>query len=530
MHAPPTAQMPHPLQRQRRQGTATDHHVPEVPPQYRIPLPPDVRVYHPGAPRKRPPPPQPTSQRHYVTQGIGVYAAPLLQPTQITTRTAQGNPVYVYPPTATARLPIPSDTNIIYYTDASGTQQRTPTVGCSSLRITRRADGLHVEHHTGATIFGAFCHSELRTLADAVTAAPPPATIRPRNIWLVIDATVDIHLSRHLRDLPSHRAFETSLTTQALGLWLAVRGMHPQDALHIVKQESHRYTYCNGRADTHAKHQSTSHTPGLEHVRLYTPHHSHLQHLPPILSATQPPQWIPEDTPYTDRDKQYHYPTPIQQLATTLGHPANTELLRRLEDSVHTPLYYSALRPDSFPAHVQKPRLQLALEQLPLLTRYHRWYARCSIHDPRNTKCVCGHAEEKNLVPFQDVPPVPRTGHPYRLDPNPHHAQHAGWLTRSTATQQLTTILKQTEVPKAVRRGLVPTTLYTLLRTHAEDPRPQRRTCNGRPLPSQRSSSHTAPTNTCSMQPACPKRTMPTTSNSCSTNHENLPHDIPPNT
>ena len=27
------------------------------------------------------------------TQGIGVYAAPLLQPTQITTRTAQGNPV-----------------------------------------------------------------------------------------------------------------------------------------------------------------------------------------------------------------------------------------------------------------------------------------------------------------------------------------------------------------------------------------------------------------------------------------------------
>ena len=49
--------------------------------------------------------------------------------------------------------------------------------------------------------------------------------------------------------------------------------------------------------------------------------------------------------PYTDRDKQYHYPTPIQQLATTLGHPANTELLRCLEDSVRTPPYYSALGP-----------------------------------------------------------------------------------------------------------------------------------------------------------------------------------------
>ena len=306
-----------------------------------------------------------------ITQGIGVYAAPLLQPTQITARTVHGNRIYVYHPTAISRLPIPSDTDIIYFTDASGTQQRTPTVGCTSVHITRHADGLHVEHHTGATIFGASSHGELRTMADAVTATPPPTTIRPRNIWVVVDATIDIHLTRRLADLPLHKALESGLTTQALGLWMTFRGMHPQDALHIVKQEPHRYAYGNGRADTQAKHQNTSHTPGLEHVRLDTPRHSHLQHLPRIPPATQPPQWMPEDTPYTDQDKQYHYPTPIQQLATTLGHPANTELLRRLEDSVHTPLYYSALRPDSLPAHLQKPRLQLTLEQLPLLTRYH---------------------------------------------------------------------------------------------------------------------------------------------------------------
>ena len=57
-------------------------------------------------------------------------------------------------------------------------------------------------------------------------------------------------------------------------------------------------------------------------------------------------------------------------------------------------------------------------------------------------------------------------------DWNPTHtiAQHAGWLAQSPATQQLTTILKQTEVLEAVRRGLVPTAVYTLLRTHAEDP------------------------------------------------------------
>ena len=403
-----------------------------------------------------------------ITPGIGVHAAPLLQPTQITARTAQGDPIYVYHPTAITRLPIPSDTDIIYFTDASGTQQRTPTLGCASVPITRHADGLHVEHHTGATIFGASSHGELCTMADPVTATPPPTTIRPRNIWAVVDATVDIHLSRRLADLPLHRALESGLTTQALGLWMAFKGMHPQDALHIAKRESDRYG--NGRADTQAKHQNTNHTPGLEHVRLDTPHHSHLQHLPPIPPATQPPQWMPEDTPYTDRDKQYHYPTPIQKLATTLGHPANTELLRRLEDSVHTPLYYSTLRPDSLPAHLQKPRLQLALEQLPLLTRYHRWYARRSIHVPAGyTKCICSHTEEETWDHFK-VCPLYR-GLDTLTDWNPTNtiAQHAGWLTQSPATQQLTTVLKQTEVLAAVRRGLVLTAVCTLLRTHAED-------------------------------------------------------------
>ena len=406
-----------------------------------------------------------------ITQGIGVYAAPLLQPEQNTTRTAQGNPIYVYHPRAIACLPIPSDTDIIYFTDASGTQQRTTTVGCASLRITRHADGLHVEHHTGATIFGASSHGELRTMADAVTATPQPTTIRPRNIWVVVDATVDIHLTRRLADLPLHKALESGLTTQALGLSMAFRGMHPQDALHIVKQESHRYAYGNGRADTQAKHQNTSHTQGSNTCD-WTPHTTATcSTCPRYARPHSPPKWMPEDTPYTDRDKQYHYPTPIQQLATTLCHPANTELLPRLEVPIHTPLYYTALRPDSLPAHLQKPRLQLALEQLPLLTRYHRWYARRSIHVPAGyTKCICGHAEEETLDHFK-VCPLYR-GLDTLTDWNPTHtiAQHAGWLTQSPATQQLTTVLKQTEVLEAVRRGLVPTAVYTLLHTHPEDP------------------------------------------------------------
>ena len=405
-----------------------------------------------------------------ITQGIGVYATPLLQPTQTTTRTAQGNPVYIYHPTAIARLPEPSDTDIIFFTDASGTQQRTPTVGCASVRVTRRADGLHVEHHTGATIFGASSHGELRTLADAVNTTSPPTSIRPRNIWVVVDTTVDIHLTKRPAELPLHRALESGLTIQALGLWMAFRGMQPQDTLHIVKQESHRYTYGTGRADTDAKHQNTNHTPGLEHVRLDTTHRSHLQHLPPIPSATQPPHWIPEDTPYTDRDKQYHYPTPIQQLATTLGHPANTELLRRLEESVRTPLYYSALRPDSLPAHLQKPDSNSLSSNCFSSPGTTDGTHAAPITSPRGTPNAS--VATRRTKPGTTSRRAPCTGGstPSRIgtQPTPSHNTPDG---RHGPRRPKTRHHPQADGgTRGGPQGLVPTAVYTLLRTHADDP------------------------------------------------------------
>ena len=103
--------------------------------------------------------------------------------------------------------------------------------------------------------------------------------------------------------------------------------------------------------------------------------------------------------------------------------------------------------------------------------RYHRWYARRSIHVPAGyTKCICSHTEEETWDHFK-VCALYR-GLDTLTDWNPTHtiAQHTGWLTQSPATQQLTTALKQTEVLEAVRRGLVPTAVFTLLRTHAEDP------------------------------------------------------------
>ena len=114
-----------------------------------------------------------------ITQGIGVYAAPLQQPTQITARTAQGNPIYVYHPTAIARLPIPSDTDIIYFTDASGTQQRTPTVENLPRNIpTRNPHHVYTpstEHSTGTAHTGT-----TGTAHTSTSMRAPPAPIPPR--------------------------------------------------------------------------------------------------------------------------------------------------------------------------------------------------------------------------------------------------------------------------------------------------------------------------------------------------------------
>ena len=128
--------------------------------------------------------------------------------------------------------------------------------------------------------------------------------------------------------------------------------MHPQDTLNNVKQESNGYAYGNGRADRHAKQRNTKHTPELEHIRLDTTGHSHLQHLPLIPSMTQPPHWVPEDTPYRDQERHYHYPTPMEQLATTLGNLAKRECIPRLKDSVRTPLYYTGRHSYGLPAHL----------------------------------------------------------------------------------------------------------------------------------------------------------------------------------
>ena len=154
--------------------------------------------------------------------------------------------------------------------------------------------------------------------------------------------------------------------------------------------------------------------------------------------------------------------------------------------------------------------------------------------DPRSaryTKCICGHAEEENLGTFQDLPPVPRTGHPHGLEPNPHHRTAS--RTADTVPDDPTT-RHNPQANGSTRDGPQGTRPHCRLHlathprgrppghgnAHATDGRCQNGGAAHMPQPK----------NTCSMQPPCPKRAKPTSSNSCSTNHENLPGNIPTNT
>ena len=90
----------------------------------------------------------------------------------------------------------------------------------------------------------------------------------------------------------------------------------------------------------------------------------------------------------------------------------------------------------------------------------------CGLHEMH----MCPH-RERNLGPLQDVPPVPGSSTPSWTGTHPTRWHNTpDGKTGSLATQKLATIPRQAEVREAVRRGLVPAAVYTLLQTHADNP------------------------------------------------------------
>ena len=164
-----------------------------------------------------------------IRQGVGVYATQRLGPDTNTpwAITQRGAHIHAYQPTMPCRLPHPENHNTIIFPDASGTTSLTPAAGgaASELKVDRTGR-LHQHHLTGATIFGASSHGELKTLAivvDAVNDTHRELRDHAHHVWVVADAAVDFQIVRRLARQPLHKATDFSLGSQALHLWTALQ-------------------------------------------------------------------------------------------------------------------------------------------------------------------------------------------------------------------------------------------------------------------------------------------------------------------
>ena len=282
-----------------------------------------------------------------ISKGIGVYATPILQSNIPVAHLTTGLAIYAYLPMNPCRLPQPSPADLLFFTDASGESTLTPITGGGTLLLPYTGGHYHMDHHKGHTTYRASFHGELGAMADAIAeiaAHLPDHTPHVVRVWFVVDATVDTHLLLRKARQPLHKATATSLSTQALLLWKALRSHPPYIQFHIVKQESHRHQYGNGKVDNQAVHERSTHLPTLQVPDLGR-NHTHLQHIPPKPEPHRTPDRVPEDAPYTSHDRSYHYSNPIQHLARVLGDTDSQAHIQELQEKLMVPLYHSALRP-----------------------------------------------------------------------------------------------------------------------------------------------------------------------------------------
>ena len=334
---------------------------------------------------------------------------------------------------------------------------------------------LHQRHLTAATIFGASSHGEPKTLAivvDAVNDTHQAPRDQTHHVRVAVDAAVDFQIVRRQARQPLHEATDSSLGTQALHLWTALRRLPKHVVLHLVKQESHQYGLGNGHIDLHAHNQLAEHMPDSKDPPLRDHMHTHLQHLPPIPGPGEPPAWVPDDRIYNDTGGVYHYPQPIRTMAPIRGSQADSALLSRLQHEMHTALYFSALDPSLIPVHLQTRRAQLLLEQLPLLDRVARWYARRGIDiPPEHTICPCHLQQPETWEYFKRCPLAQGDNHLATWALENTITQHAGWGPATPPANEVRRLMRQPEIKDAVLREAVPLQLYRVVADHAPEPR-----------------------------------------------------------
>ena len=244
---------------------------------------------------------------------------------------------------------------------------------------------------------------------------------------------------------------DSSLGTQALHLWTALRHLPKHVVLHVVKQESHRYSLGNGHIHLHAHNQLAEHMPDGKDPRLQDHSHTHLLHLPPVPRLGEPPPRVPDDRIYNDTGRAYHYPQPICTMAHIRASQADNALLNHLQHKMRTALYFSALDPSLIPVHLQMRRAELLLEQLPLLDRVACWYARRVIDiPPEYTICPCHLQQPETWEHFKQCPLAQGGNHLARWTPEDTIAQQAGWGPVTPPANEVQRLMRQLEIKEAV--------------------------------------------------------------------------------
>ena len=212
---------------------------------------------------------------------------------------AQGPHIHAYQPTTPCCLPRTDNQKTIIFADASGTASLMLAAGRAALELRPETAGWLGQHLlTGTTIFGASPHGELKTLAfimNAINTTHGHPQGDTHHVWVVVIAPVDYQIIARLARQPLHKATDSSLGTQALHLWAALRSLPRHVILHLVKQESHCYTLGNGHIDLHTHNQLAEDMPDNGEPPLRDHMHAHLQHLPLVPHPGELPAWVPDN-------------------------------------------------------------------------------------------------------------------------------------------------------------------------------------------------------------------------------------------
>ena len=89
----------------------------------------------------------------------------------------------------------------------------------------------------------------LAIIVDAFGTTHGQPQEHAHHVRVVVHAAVDFQIERRLARQPLHKATDSSLGTQALHLRVALPSLPNHVILHLVKQESHRYSVGNGHLD-----------------------------------------------------------------------------------------------------------------------------------------------------------------------------------------------------------------------------------------------------------------------------------------